>query len=45
MRNVWKELQDWNEAKAAHYERLAYGYEVIDFNTVPQLGNPMSCAC
>jgi len=26
-------------------ERLAYGYEVIDFNTIPQLGNPMSGAC
>jgi hypothetical protein len=26
-------------------ERLAYGYEVIDFNTIPQLGNPMAGAC
>jgi len=26
-------------------ERLAYDYEVIDFNTIPQLGNPMSGAC
>jgi hypothetical protein len=26
-------------------DRVAYGYEVIDFNLIPQLGNPLCGAC
>jgi hypothetical protein len=26
-------------------ERVGYGYEVIDFNTIPRVGNPISGAC
>jgi hypothetical protein len=26
-------------------ERIGIGYNVVDFNTTPQLGNPMAGAC
>jgi hypothetical protein len=26
-------------------DRIEYGYEVIDFNTVRQVGNPITGAC
>jgi hypothetical protein len=26
-------------------DRLAYGYDVIDFNLIPQMGNPLVGAC
>lgn len=26
-------------------QRVAVGDEVVDFNTTPQYGNPMACAC
>ena len=26
-------------------DRIAYGYEVIDFNVIPQMGNPLCGAC
>ena len=26
-------------------DRIAYGYEVIDFNLIPQIGNPIAGAC
>jgi len=26
-------------------ERVECGYEVIDFNVIPQIGNPISGAC
>ena len=26
-------------------DRVAYGYEVIDFNLIPQIGNPIAGAC
>jgi hypothetical protein len=26
-------------------DRLAYGYDVIDFNLIPQIGNPIAGAC
>ena len=26
-------------------ERIEYGYEVIDFNTIRQVGNPITGAC
>lgn len=25
--------------------RVAYGYDVIDFNLIPQIGNPIAGAC
>ena len=26
-------------------ERIAHGYKVIDFNLIPQIGNPIAGAC
>jgi len=26
-------------------ERIVHGYEVTDFNLIPQIGNPLSGAC